>query len=626
MDPLNPGYAEKGSSTQGYNTTGFWGYYKNNSYLTSGFTTHASVYYGPGGTWGTFDNGQIGNQGSAILIHNGCDHVIINNCICYGFNNAGIQIGHLGDYFPVELGYTISTNITLSNNKIYSCYNYGIGLVACSNVTETNNEIYKIGHPNAALTDLTFDPGYGVACTVASTSLTVSPAIKVLSLGSSYSNCVRKGWDAHSGNDLSIISCDFQSCWAYGLEISNTSSSAPIYNVEISKNRFTSCGIKGSALRSQGLIDAAYVGPTSSVQNIRVDDNRFINCGNGSLTGIVDISAFSYLKMSGNEIISVDPTQPSGIAGFYIGHLNSVFYGTVTNQTIGTADGINRVFQLTNGSFPVGPFSAPSIYVSGVLQTLTTNYTYDSTGRITFLQNFTPAAASVISWSGQWNQDPSFEPMIKNNTVYALPTDTMLTTGFYLTNLVGGSVEGNRVSIQNTSAFVGYYTTQECIQTDFINNEANLSTTGTPFALAYLTGQCYGNTSLGGANASTLPTNPLTSTSTFGTLVSSRFTTFNSKIITSGGVITVPIPVNTPFLLVDDSGAYLLGICLTGSVTLVAISNFNYTLSSPQGAVLNGSNGSGTGNRNCTYVSAAGLLYIANQTSNSRSFTISVLG
>ena len=78
---------------------------------------------------------------------------------------------------------------------------------------------------------------------------------------------------------------------------------------------------------------------------------------------------------------------------------------TVTAQTIGVGDGANKLYQLvrTFGGFVEPVFvtnSAPLIYVSGVLKTLTTDYTVSTTGLVTFV--VAPAAATVVTWTGTY--------------------------------------------------------------------------------------------------------------------------------------------------------------------------------------------------------------------------------
>lgn len=78
---------------------------------------------------------------------------------------------------------------------------------------------------------------------------------------------------------------------------------------------------------------------------------------------------------------------------------------TVTAQNFGTGNGATVSFQLqrTYGGFtePVQNLNAaPSIYVNGVLQTLTTNYSISSTGLVTFVT--APPAAAALTWTGTY--------------------------------------------------------------------------------------------------------------------------------------------------------------------------------------------------------------------------------
>jgi uncharacterized protein (TIGR02217 family) len=80
---------------------------------------------------------------------------------------------------------------------------------------------------------------------------------------------------------------------------------------------------------------------------------------------------------------------------------------SVTAQSFGTGDGTTVGFQLQRqlqaGGFfePVMNLNgAPSIYNNGVLQTVTTNYTINSTGFVTFTS--APAAGHALTWTGSY--------------------------------------------------------------------------------------------------------------------------------------------------------------------------------------------------------------------------------
>jgi hypothetical protein len=82
---------------------------------------------------------------------------------------------------------------------------------------------------------------------------------------------------------------------------------------------------------------------------------------------------------------------------------------SVTNQAIATGDGSTASFDMirtfVSGGAPdlIQNFvSPPSIYVNGVLQTVTTDYTINSYGTITFTSGHIPASGHVISWTGDF--------------------------------------------------------------------------------------------------------------------------------------------------------------------------------------------------------------------------------
>lgn len=145
------GRAEKGTNDAGYNTQGFWGYYKNNSFNTSENITHGNN----GNPWGMFNGGYIGNIGNGILIHNNCRNIKILNNNIHGFNYSGVEVGFSYDR---NYNYNDSKNIEIAGNTIYNCYDTGINLLHCESVNNHNNTIYDIGHPNARYTDTYVDP------------------------------------------------------------------------------------------------------------------------------------------------------------------------------------------------------------------------------------------------------------------------------------------------------------------------------------------------------------------------------------------------------------------------------------------------------------------------------------
>lgn len=76
-----------------------------------------------------------------------------------------------------------------------------------------------------------------------------------------------------------------------------------------------------------------------------------------------------------------------------------------TVQSFGTGDAVTTSFQLTRA---MGAFVeqcsniglAPSIFVNGVLKTVTTDYTINGSGLVTFTS--APAAAAALTWTGTY--------------------------------------------------------------------------------------------------------------------------------------------------------------------------------------------------------------------------------
>lgn len=103
------------------------------------------------------------------------------------------------------------------------------------------------------------------------------------------------------------------------------------------------------------------------------------------------------------------------LLGFFLsrkGSFDSFLYdnpadNAVTAMSFGTGNGSTTAFQLTRaigaGGFtfvePVQNVNgAPSIYVAGVLKTVTTHYTISSTGLVTFVT--APTAGQALTWTG----------------------------------------------------------------------------------------------------------------------------------------------------------------------------------------------------------------------------------
>lgn len=117
--------------------------------------------------------------------------------------------------------------------------------------------------------------------------------------------------------------------------------------------------------------------------------------------------SFSVLRQGGSW---TELAQVVGLFNQCYGDFDSFLWtdpddSSVTAQAIGTGDGATRAFQLvrTWGSFvePVYDTNgAPSIYVAGVLKTLTTDYTISATGLVTFTT--APTSGQAITWTGAY--------------------------------------------------------------------------------------------------------------------------------------------------------------------------------------------------------------------------------
>lgn len=82
---------------------------------------------------------------------------------------------------------------------------------------------------------------------------------------------------------------------------------------------------------------------------------------------------------------------------------------TQTTGVIGTGDGATTQFQMVRQLTAGGAddliqnfVNPPSVYVNGVLQTVTTDYSIDQYGTITFTGGHTPGAGHNITWAGQF--------------------------------------------------------------------------------------------------------------------------------------------------------------------------------------------------------------------------------
>jgi uncharacterized protein (TIGR02217 family) len=79
--------------------------------------------------------------------------------------------------------------------------------------------------------------------------------------------------------------------------------------------------------------------------------------------------------------------------------------GAVTAQSFGTGDGATTQFQLVRtlggSTGPVYAWATASIFVNGVLKTISTDYTINAYGVVTFTT--APASSAALTWTGTYN-------------------------------------------------------------------------------------------------------------------------------------------------------------------------------------------------------------------------------
>lgn len=303
------GRGEKGTETEGYYTSGFWGIYKNNSYDTSNFTTHASINNGQ--AWGKFQNGFIGNIANGILIHNNSNYVIVKNCEMYGFNYAGIQLGFLGDSQTT----LDSENIKILNNKIHDCYNSGINIVTCKNYNLENNTIYNIGHPNALYTDVNCDPGYAIS----HNSSQNSQAKKGIISSNVIYDVKRKGIDLHGGENVIISNNIIDNALVAGIYAFAVKNQLITKDINIINNQILNssyCTNKLAPITVGGQINS-----TSSdtlQKNVIINNNLIKNCG-GTNQGMISCRCGENINISNNTISGVNELNTTNIYGILVG-------------------------------------------------------------------------------------------------------------------------------------------------------------------------------------------------------------------------------------------------------------------------------------------------------------------
>src|SRR5690606_38256012 len=306
------GIGEKGNASQGYHTSGFWNYNKNNSNDTSGDTRHGNN----GQPWGTFGGGFIGNVGSGILIQNACKNIVLYRCESFGFNYSGIHVGHWGD----DETYPTSEDILIDSCYVHDNYSSNVGVSKCVGFKMINCVSENAGHPDAKpLTDVQPNPGYGV---------TLAGGLHAMCKQANISNNIfrgniRKGIDVHAGENIVIQGKQVYDSYYQGIFATWSSPEQYVNNVIISDNILERCGHRGSALFVRGSIDPNYSEDNVKMNTI-VKGNIIKESGGGSNNALVQMTTFGNLNVSDNLIEGV-PNEYTGDAmtGIMIGRTST---------------------------------------------------------------------------------------------------------------------------------------------------------------------------------------------------------------------------------------------------------------------------------------------------------------
>ena len=416
------GRGEKGNTTGGYDTVGFWYYKFNNSYDTSQFTRHSS--YGDDTVWGMFGNGFIGNIGAGILVEGTSENIYINNVESSGFNGAGIVVGHYGDNYTRR-------NISVTNCYLHNNYSAGIDMYRYENLTIEGCVIENIGHPNASITDTYQDPGYGVACSISDT------AKKTKIINNTIKDCVRKGIDAHGVDTIIISNNDISKCWCVGIDLEGNGNTSFVRKAIISSNRMAECSYASNRL------GAIFIGNTTNTTPITngciiFDSNEIVDCGLlGDSNGLFSIWIVNRLIFSNNIIHG------------YHASVSEVSSGRAA--IIGTSRGAGGELIFVNNIFDFSQY--PNV-TSGIgfsnidMLLLATNI-------LKYNENNTPFVAATSVGTA-----PAHVESFGNLSNFILPSwahsELTLPTGSSLTSMPNGSLmsSGDNVYYKNASGTV----------------------------------------------------------------------------------------------------------------------------------------------------------------------------
>lgn len=215
----NTGFGEKGTSTQGFNTTTLTpdiGTSRNNQFITEkqtsgGYGKNFPQFDGTTApTWGSWRGGQIGTWGFGIAIIGGTN-ITIEKHVSHGFNAGSVLLGtqrvldgsatiprmrSSGD--PRFLEYA-PDKVTVRDCYFHDNYIGGVHMDRCLRFRMYDNVVTDMGHPNASNSHTGIDPGYGVSTSRA------MPCFDFVVENNTFLRCMRKGIDAHQGSNFRFI-------------------------------------------------------------------------------------------------------------------------------------------------------------------------------------------------------------------------------------------------------------------------------------------------------------------------------------------------------------------------------------------------------------------------------------
>lgn len=230
-------------------------------YTRNGDTTNSSPNNFP------YKGGRFGNIGIGILIRNGSENITVNAVNIKRFNGLGVQVGFLGESEPERLNY--SKNIIVTNCTLDSLYDGGVSFHSVDGVVFKNNTVINIGHPAAVGTDVTIDPGYGIALRRVATAYRA----KNVTIDNNYFyNCKRKAIDGHNGEKVTVSYNTCRLSLITGIYM-NSVDDPTATDVTIVYNTIDSCGIA-----SGGAVDAK-MGIYASFLNAEIANNSVLNSG-----------------------------------------------------------------------------------------------------------------------------------------------------------------------------------------------------------------------------------------------------------------------------------------------------------------------------------------------------------